>query len=196
MTVPLFDLSEEELSEAVTAQLQQNSQRLKNLREVFKSLIKNAPVSQHHLVVSAEGLAELETKLSVCRLVCQYSDVVFWFCNAGLLPEKGGGGMDSNNVEDGSNPYPAAALSAMYREKRRRMQDKMTSVAGHLEMHGLLIDGMCMELGEVLIVRARLHYTIVLSLVSNTMICRTTLSATAETASTRRPPCTPYSPST
>ncbi len=84
--MPLFDLSRDsELPESSRRHLIQASQHLRHLRLVLESLVnssKSGPASQ-------EGMIDLETKASVCRLVGRYLDAVLWFLAAGLLPEVG-----------------------------------------------------------------------------------------------------------
>ena len=170
VTTPLFDLSCVQLNESTRRQLMQGSQHLRHLCMALEALIKHAGVSRDQ-VVSQEGMDELETKYSVCLLVSQYLDVVLWFFNAGLLPEvREAANVEvrhdasrivclkltralSQNLELTNNPYPVQLMVSLYRDKRRKMQTALNKFSGHISTPALLIDSLCSELGEVLVVR-------------------------------------------
>ncbi len=60
------------------------------------------------------------------------------------------------NPELSSNPYPMQLMLNVYRDKRRRMQKQLAKLSSHFTTPGLLIDGLCAELGEVLTVGFKL----------------------------------------
>ncbi len=57
------------------------------------------------------------------------------------------------NPELSNNPYPLQLLTSVYREKRRKMQKRLSKFSAHFTTPGLLIDGLCAELGEAITVR-------------------------------------------
>ena len=59
------------------------------------------------------------------------------------------------------NPYPLSLLQEIYRTKRRRMEKLLERFRQQIDVPGLLIDGMCRELGDVLTVSVNLTVTAV-----------------------------------
>ena len=80
-----------------------------------------------------------------------YTEAILWFLNCGLLPEK-----TSARFQD---LFPVRQLEKLYSTKRSKWQSKFAQwlktnhfLAEELKNVGLLIDGLCKQLGSRLVV--------------------------------------------
>uniref|UniRef100_A0A452UEN5 AT-hook containing transcription factor 1 n=1 Tax=Ursus maritimus TaxID=29073 RepID=A0A452UEN5_URSMA len=81
LCTPLFDGSCRFIDPQTTQALQQCHLLLSNLNSVLNCFTTEAQE------ITERGLLDLHKKCLVTRLICQYTQVVLWFCHSGLLPE-------------------------------------------------------------------------------------------------------------
>ena len=142
ITTPLFDWSCLELNESTRKSLGQASQQLKHLCIVIAEIMKVVATGSGYLRES-DYYRELSLKYSVTQLINTYLEVILWFFNTGLLPER-----PPSNDLNGVNPYPASHLAMKYDDRRKEMKKRLEDWNYNAEIvPSLIIDGLCEELG-------------------------------------------------
>ncbi|XP_062579828.1 protein ELYS-like isoform X2 [Saccostrea cucullata] len=132
--VTLYDFSGIPLDRRAVQTLYQSNQRLGSIEAIIKALItQSAPTTE-------EGIGDLQDKLSVVTFIQQHLQMVIWFYNMGLLPNR-----DEEEENDQQYKYPAGFLIQSYTQKRQELQ-KLDSSVGLTDV--LMIDGMVEQMGE------------------------------------------------
>ena len=141
-TLLLFDHSCLEVPDTIRMTLVLQCRQLQHLKILFEEA-KN--LWRHG------ALEVVENKCSIIHLVKLYTEAILWFLNCGLLPEK-----TSARFQD---LFPARQLENLYSSKRGKWELKFKEwlksnhfPAEELKHVGLLIDGLCKQLGTRLMV--------------------------------------------
>ena len=136
-TLLLFDHSCLEVPDTIRMTLVLQCRQLQHLKILFEEA-KN--LWRHG------ALEVVENKCSIIHLVKLYTEAILWFLNCGLLPEK-----TSARFQD---LFPARQLENLYSSKRGKWELKFKEwlksnhfPAEELKHVGLLIDGLCKQLG-------------------------------------------------
>ena len=144
-TTLLFDHSCLEVTDTTRLTLVLQCRQLQHLQILFEE----AKNSSNRYTGSIEVI---ENKCSIIHLVKLYTEAILWFLNCGLLPEK--------SVPSYQDLFPAHQLEQLYSEKRKKWRLKLTQwlasnhfSAQELKNVGLLIDGLCFQLGPRLVVK-------------------------------------------
>ncbi|XP_048731593.2 protein ELYS-like [Ostrea edulis] len=133
--VTLYDWSGIPLDRRAVQTLYQSNQRLGSIASIIKALIsQSAPTTE-------EGLGDLQDKLSVVTYIQQHLQMVIWFYNMKLLPERD----EVEETEEKYYNYPAGLLIQSYAQKRQEIQKLDSSVC---PTDLLMIDGMVEQMGE------------------------------------------------
>ncbi|XP_072436552.1 protein ELYS isoform X1 [Chiloscyllium punctatum] len=134
--VPLFDGSCHFIDPHTLQSLQHCQMLLSNLTTIVSCFLTEAQE------LTERGLVDLMNKRIVGTLLSQYTQVVLWFCRAGLLPE----GSDDIDVLQLSRPIYNYPIIQNYYTNRRHKLERLSK--GKWCSDCLLIDGMVSETGD------------------------------------------------
>lgn len=134
LCVPLFDGSCRFIDPQTIQSFQRCHLLLSNLHTVLSCFVAEAQK------ITETGLMNLRNKCMVTQLICQYVQVVLWFCHSGLLPE----GLD-DTIQLSRLYYNYPVIQNYYtscRQKHERLS------RGKWNSDCLMIDGMVSQLGD------------------------------------------------
>ncbi|XP_038671311.1 protein ELYS isoform X1 [Scyliorhinus canicula] len=134
--IPLFDGSCHFIDPHTLQSLQHCQMLLSNLTTIVSCFLTEAQE------LTERGLVDLMNKRLVGTLLSQYTQVVLWFCRAGLLPE----GSDDVDVLQLSRPIYNYPIIQNYYTSRRHKLGRLSK--GRWCSDCLLIDGMVSETGD------------------------------------------------
>ncbi|XP_044243926.2 protein ELYS isoform X6 [Ursus arctos] len=134
LCTPLFDGSCRFIDPQTTQALQQCHLLLSNLNSVLNCFTTEAQE------ITERGLLDLHKKCLVTRLICQYTQVVLWFCHSGLLPE----GLD-DPVQLSRLYYNYPVIQNYYTSRRQKCE---RLARGKWNPDCLMIDEMVSQLGD------------------------------------------------
>ncbi|XP_078085640.1 protein ELYS isoform X2 [Mustelus asterias] len=134
--IPLFDGSCHFIDPHTLQSLQHCQMLLSNLTTIVSCFLTEAQE------LTERGLIDLMNKRLVGTLLSQYTQVVLWFCRAGLLPE----GSDDVDVLQLSRPIYNYPIIQNYYTNRRHKLERLSK--GRWCSDCLLIDGMVSETGD------------------------------------------------
>ncbi|XP_006897804.1 PREDICTED: protein ELYS [Elephantulus edwardii] len=133
LCAPLFDGSCHFVDPQITQCVQQCYVLFGNLSTVLGCFATEAQE------VTNRGLMDLHSKHVVSRLICQYAQMVLWFCHSGLLPE----GLD-DAVQLSSLRYNYSVIQNYYTSRRQSCEHLSR---GKWNPDCLMIDGLVSQLG-------------------------------------------------
>lgn len=143
----LFDQSCDDLPDTIRQTLVSQCRQLQHLKNLIADAIKVTRTKRTYNL----NIDELDPKWKITCLIKMYVDVILWFFGAGLLPE--------NAHETFESAFPAKELANAYAVKRRKLRARIrawfhsNSFRGDgMEETGLLVDGLCDQLGQALVV--------------------------------------------
>uniref|UniRef100_A0A8C0RKJ0 AT-hook containing transcription factor 1 n=1 Tax=Canis lupus familiaris TaxID=9615 RepID=A0A8C0RKJ0_CANLF len=134
LCTPLFDGSCRFIDPQTIQSLQQCHLLLSNLNSVLNCFTTEAQE------ITERGLMDLHKKCLVTRLICQYTQVVLWFCHSGLLPE----GLD-DAVQLSRLYYNYPVIQNYYTSRRQKCE---RLARGKWNPDCLMIDEMVSQLGD------------------------------------------------
>ncbi|XP_027465988.1 protein ELYS isoform X2 [Zalophus californianus] len=134
LCTPLFDGSCRFTDPQTMQALQQCFLLLSNLNSVLNCFTTEAQE------ITERGLMDLHKKCLVTRLICQYTQVVLWFCHSGLLPE----GLD-DAVQLSRLYYNYPVIQNYYTSRRQKCE---RLARGKWSPDCLMIDEMVSQLGD------------------------------------------------
>ncbi|XP_041030185.1 protein ELYS isoform X1 [Carcharodon carcharias] len=134
--IPLFDGSCHFIDSHTLQSLQHCQMLLSNLTTIVSCFLTEAQE------LTERGLIDLMNKRLVGTLLSQYTQVMLWFCRAGLLPE----GSDDVDVLQLSRPIYNYPIIQNYYTNRRHKLERLSK--GKWCSDCLLIDGMVSEIGD------------------------------------------------
>nr|XP_035966881.1 protein ELYS isoform X2 [Halichoerus grypus] len=134
LCTPLFDGSCRFADPQTIQALQQCYLLLSNLNSVLNCFTTEAQE------ITERGLMDLHKKCLVTQLICQYTQVVLWFCHSGLLPE----GLD--DAVQLSRLYYNYPIIQNYYTSRRQKCERLAR--GKWSPDCLMIDEMVSQLGD------------------------------------------------
>ncbi|XP_031246926.1 protein ELYS isoform X2 [Mastomys coucha] len=134
LCVPLFDGSCRFIDPQTIQSIQQCHLLLSNLSTVLSCFAMEAQG------ITERGLVDLSNKHMVTQLICQYAQMVLWFCHSGLLPE----GLD-DALQLSRLRYNYPAIQNYYTSRRQKCE---RSPRGKWNHDCLLIDGLVSQLGD------------------------------------------------
>uniref|UniRef100_A0A452UF06 AT-hook containing transcription factor 1 n=1 Tax=Ursus maritimus TaxID=29073 RepID=A0A452UF06_URSMA len=132
LCTPLFDGSCRFIDPQTTQALQQCHLLLSNLNSVLNCFTTEAQE------ITERGLLDLHKKCLVTRLICQYTQVVLWFCHSGLLPE-------DDPVQLSRLYYNYPVIQNYYTSRRQKCE---RLARGKWNPDCLMIDEMVSQLGD------------------------------------------------
>ncbi|XP_052057089.1 protein ELYS isoform X2 [Apodemus sylvaticus] len=133
LCVPLFDGSCRFIDPQAIQAIQQCHLLLSNLSTVLSCFAMEAQG------ITERGLVDLSNKHMVTQLICQYAQMVLWFCHSGLLPE----GLDALPLSRLRYNYPV--IQNYYASRRQKCE---RSPRGKWSRDCLMIDGLVSQLGD------------------------------------------------
>ncbi|XP_055986647.1 protein ELYS isoform X2 [Sorex fumeus] len=134
LSVPLFDGSCRFIDPQTIQSIQRCHLLLSNLNTVLSCFAAEAQE------ITERGLMDLSNKCIVTQLICQYVQVVLWFCHSGLLPE---GLDDAMQLSRLCYNYP---VIQNYYTSCRQKCERLSR--GKWNPDCLMIDGMVSQLGD------------------------------------------------
>ncbi|GAB1285783.1 Protein ELYS [Apodemus speciosus] len=134
LCVPLFDGSCRFLDPQTIQSIQQCHLLLSNLSTVLSCFAMEAQG------ITERGLVDLSNKHMVTQLICQYAQMVLWFCHSGLLPE----GLD-DALQLSRLRYNYPVIQNYYASRRQKCE---RSPRGKWNHDCLMIDGLVSQLGD------------------------------------------------
>lgn len=134
LCVPLFDGSCRFIDPQTIQSIQQCHLLLSNLSTVLSCFAMEAQG------ITERGLVDLNNKHMVTQLICQYAQMVLWFCHSGLLPE----GLD-DTLQLSRLRYNYPVIQNYYTSRRQKCE---RSPRGKRSRDCLLIDGLVSQLGD------------------------------------------------
>lgn len=132
-----------ELPDATKTMLVLQCRQLQHLKVLFEEAMILAKSSWRF----ASTKDAMVSKCQIIELIKLYAEAILWFLNAGLLPEKASPSFDEF--------FPTSDLESVYADKRRKLSTKVHLwlknnhfLDGDMKGVGLLIDGLCQQLGS------------------------------------------------
>ncbi|KAM6219404.1 protein ELYS [Rhynchocyon petersi] len=134
LCAPLFDGSCRFMDPQITQSVQHCHLLFSNLTTVLSCFAVEAQE------VTERGLMDLHNKHMVSQLICQYAQMVLWFCHSGLLPE----GLD-DAVQLSKLSYNYPVIQNYYTSRRQKCEHLSR---GKWNPDCLMIDEMVSQLGD------------------------------------------------
>ncbi|XP_028611138.1 protein ELYS [Grammomys surdaster] len=137
LCVSLFDGSCRFIDPQTIQSIQQCHLLLSNLNTVLSCFAMEAQG------ITERGLVDLSNKHMVTQLICQYAQMVLWFCHSGLLPE--GLELPDDALQLSRLRYNYPVIENYYASRRQKWE---RSPRGKWNHDCLMIDGLVSQLGD------------------------------------------------